>query len=387
MEVLFNNSTLFIFFFAMLAIFNYTNLKVHQRIAIIYLTVYALVVSGIIGIRMAFVFLFITVFCYLEIFTADQMKFKIISNPFYKLIDCLYLSFCQYYFLPELIAVGCHYYKLELWFGKYALLFKLASIIFFIIAIIKTLQQKFVVASFDNMYKVFLDFPINRVKFNDKLRDACKILVAIEDRTYFTRKGYTTLSRDHLRYLAKKKWRNKKLVERIELGKTFISNVVLGNRGYSTLPMQLIRTIGVKQGYNCRYRRKLFEFIYSKMFFDGFAKYLKQEHVQKRKHIKEYYLYIYFHTAPTYLKDATFTKFLNAFDMQYRNKNKIDIYDCSNEGIFIACMGLKKSAHKINEDTVEYYTGQVTDVELDKDKICEMVSKMMDKPYNGNYLC
>lgn len=74
--------------------------------------------------------------------------------------------------------------------------------------------------------------------------------------------------------------------------------------------------------------------------------------------------------------DATFSKFLNAFDMKYRSKNDKDIYDCSNEGIFIACMGLSKRADYINQDNVD----------LNADIICDMVEKMMDKPYDGNYL-
>lgn len=84
--------------------------------------------------------------------------------------------------------------------------------------------------------------------------------------------------------------------------------------------------------------------------------------------------------------DATFSKFLNAFDMKYSSKNDKDIYDCSNEGIFIACMGLSKRADYINQDNVEYYLQSIDNVDLNADIICDMVEKMMDKPYDGNYL-
>ena len=88
----------------------------------------------------------------------------------------------------------------------------------------------------------------------------------------------------------------------------------------------------------------------------------------------------------TFLGDATFSKFLNAFDMQYRNKNKKDIYECSNEGIFIACMGLSKRANKINRNNIDYYLSFIEGLDLDGEVICEMVSKMMSRPYEGNYL-
>ena len=67
--------------------------------------------------------------------------------------------------------------------------------------------------------------------------------------------------------------------------------------------------------------------------------------------------------------------------------HKKDIYDCSNEGIFIACMGLSKRASKINKDNIDRYLSIVdNDIHLDGNTICEMVSKMMDKTYAENYL-
>ena len=100
----------------------------------------------------------------------------------------------------------------------------------------------------------------------------------------------------------------------------------------------------------------------------------------------EYLLFIYFHKVNTFLGDATFSKFLNAFDMKYNKRNDKDIYDCTNEGIFIACMGLSKRANKITKENIDYYLQGIDNVELDSNLICEMVGKMMDKPYDGNYL-
>lgn len=122
------------------------------------------------------------------------------------------------------------------------------------------------------------------------------------------------------------------------------------------------------------------------MFFKGIERMLKEDKVDKREHFKQYLLYIYFHKVNTFLGDATFSKFLNAFDMQYNRKNRKDIYDCSNEGIFIACMGLSKRANYIEPDNIDYYLEQVEGLSLKPDVICDMVSKMMTHPYNGNYL-
>ena len=60
MEALFDGNIVFVFFFAMVAIYNYSDLKEYQRIAIIYITVYSLVVTGIVGIKLAIILLFLT---------------------------------------------------------------------------------------------------------------------------------------------------------------------------------------------------------------------------------------------------------------------------------------------------------------------------------------
>lgn len=390
MEELFNGNIIFVFFFAMIAIYNYSDLKEYQRIAIIYITVYSLVVTNIIGITLAIILLFLTMFFFLEILTKDEMKFKIIVNPLYKMLDCLYLAFFQYSILEVLIAVLLCHKNFKSLFYRSEKVYMLLSVIMIIIAVTHTLQQKYVINSFNEMYRIFADFPINRVKFNHKLEEVCQILVSIEDRTYYERKGYTFLSIDAIICILKRKVSNYKVSEKIKYtynaGKNFVKNVLSVDRGYSTIPMQLIRSLGVKRGYNYKYRRKIFEFLYSKMFFEGVKRMLNEDQVAQRENIKDYFLYIYFHKVNTFLGDAKFSKFLNAFDMQYDRKNKKDIYDCSNEGIFIACMGLSKRADRINKNNIDYYLSNVDNVNLDAELICEMVSTMMSKPYDGNYL-
>ena len=172
-----------------------------------------------------------------------------------------------------------------------------------------------------------------------------------------------------------------------ESGRNFFKNAIDEKRGYSTIPMQLMRSIVIKRGYNCKIRRKLFELIYCKIFFNGIEKMFKEDKVARRDKVKEYYLYIYFHKVNTFLGNASFSKFLNAFDMQYNEKNKKDIYDCSNEGIFIACMGLSKRAKKINGNNIDVYLSNIDrNVDINRNEVLKMVSEMMSKPYKGNYL-
>lgn len=50
----------------MIAVYNYSDLKEYQRMAIIYISVYALAVLNIIGVKIVVVFLLLSLFCFLK---------------------------------------------------------------------------------------------------------------------------------------------------------------------------------------------------------------------------------------------------------------------------------------------------------------------------------
>ena len=59
------------------------------------------------------------------------------------------------------------------------------SFVMIVRALTHTLQQKFVIYSFYEMYRVFTEFPINQVDFNDENFDeACKILHRAKSTVY-----------------------------------------------------------------------------------------------------------------------------------------------------------------------------------------------------------
>ena len=390
METLFNKNIIFIFFFAMIAIYNYSDLKEYQRMAIIYISVYALAVLNIVGIKMALLLLIVSLFCFFEIFTSDEMKFKILVNPIYKAVDFIYISIFQYSFGGICLALLLLKIKLPETFDKQNIIFRTLSFLFIVWTLTAMLQQKYVIHTFGEMYRVFTYFPINKIEFNDKLYEACNILVSIEDKRYFEREAYSFFSVKYIISLIKGKIASqrggKKVIYVLVNGNRFIKNIFDESRGYSTIPMRLVRSLGIKRGYNYKYRRKIFEILYSRMFFKGIERMFNEDKVTQRQYFKEYLLYIYFHKVNTFLGDATFSKFLNAFDMKYNRKNEKDIYDCTNEGIFIACMGLSKRATNITPENIDYYLQSIENVQLDAEIICDMVEKMMDRPYDGNYL-
>ena len=249
MEALFSNNIIFVFFFAMLAIYNYSDLKEYQRMAIIYISIYALTILNIIGVKLAIGLMLLSLFCFLEIFTADEIKFKILVNPLYKIIDAIYLSFSQYAFGEMTCAFILLRIKLPDSITEQEVVFKILSLLLVVWALTVTLQQKYIIHTFDEMYKIFIDFPINETKFNKKLNEACHILTSIEDKLYFERKSYTFLSPKYITRILKNKIKqqkgNKKITCIFSAGNSFIKNIFDESRGYSTIPMQLIRSLGI----------------------------------------------------------------------------------------------------------------------------------------------
>ena len=388
--MLFQGNLILIFFFTMIGIYSYSDFKEFQRVALTYIVLYSLMVLDVFNSYLTIFLSFVMLFFYFEILTKDEKKFQILINPFYKIVDTLYLAVSQYAFFPYLISVFLYNMVSHFESNMIIVILKITSVLFFVFTIIIVLHQKFIICTFTEMYKIFEIYPIQNVSFNQKLHEASEILTAIEDKMYFERHSYSFLSLKYILMVLKNKIRSykglKKLFIMTNSGRRFISNIFNESRGYSTIPMQLIRSLGIKRGYDCIIRRKIFEIIYSRLFFSGVEKMLKENNVVKVENMKEYYLYIYFHKVNTFLGGIRFSKFLNAFDMQGSDKNKIDIYDCSNEGIFIACMGLSKRADIISEDNIEYFTKPIKNAKLDLDKICDMVAKMMNKPFNNNYL-
>ena len=300
METLFNKNIIFIFFFAMIAIYNYSDLKEYQRMAIIYISVYALAVLNIVGIKMALLLLIVSLFCFFEIFTSDEMKFKILVNPIYKAVDFIYISIFQYSFGGICLALLLLKIKLPETFDKQNIIFRTLSFLFIVWTLTAMLQQKYVIHTFGEMYRVFTYFPINKIEFNDKLYEACNILVSIEDKRYFEREAYSFFFFLYIISLIKGKIASqrggKKVIYVLVNGNRFIKNIFDESRGYSTIPMQLVRSLGIKRGYNYKYRRKIFEILYSRMFFKGIERMFNEDKVTQRQYFKEYLLYIYIFT-------------------------------------------------------------------------------------------
>lgn len=71
-------------------------------------------------------------------------------------------------------------------------------------------------ASFTEIYDKIMLHPLNEFKYNEKFCHVSKILTYVEDRQFYTRKGYTVFSISSARNILEKKEKNQ-IIKRVEL--------------------------------------------------------------------------------------------------------------------------------------------------------------------------
>ena len=105
---------------------------------------------------------------------------------------------------------------------------------------------------------------------------------------------------------------------------------------------------------------------------DGIVNYYEVNNYSGRDNIKVYLLYIYFLSVQSYFEKTGFISFLVALK-ELEGDNIETVTDASSEAIFVACLGLSKNAEGLTIDEIEYNVSRVDSVELDCDKIYDLI--------------
>lgn len=250
--------------------------------------------------------------------------------------------------------------------------------------VIKTTQESFKVETVTNLkYKLTPSINnINFINFEEIDEDVFNILTDMEDKTYWKRGDrYTFISS----YFFKRKIKKVlKSIKNKNVGK-YINKVNI-YRGFSTLEMQLIRTIGIVYGYGSLtyqgrkmsnmiqwgkiIRRKIYELIYATIFFNSLKKYYEKNVYANADKYKKYLLWIYLSWAPTRINK---NKYENIFDFLGK-----DPKNWTKEKCFIAYAGLPYVGSKqgLNKkDIKQTYAQIIKDYELDSSEINEILDE------------
>jgi len=305
---LFNNNYFFIYIWICLSIFNYSNFTDTHKVITLYFINFSVIILNIFNFITSIALLLISLFIFLEIFSNDTVKMTIFDKLWDKLLDYFFIIFFQYSFLMIVIELFIlHYAQHEL--------VHIFAISLFLLTIIHITQEKFRTETISDLKAKFHP-SINQVNFGEIEDYTFQMLIDLEDRTYRKRKYRSTfLSINVVKHTIQNVLGHKKSLKR------YIRNTNL-KRGYSTIQMQLIRTIGITQGFGtlptnynvCQYfpviRRKIYELIYAEIFFNGLRRYYKKNVYVNAEKYPDYLLYIYLKYAPTIVGKTRYSNIL-----------------------------------------------------------------------------
>lgn len=351
---LFYGNTFVLFLIFVMSVFAVDKLSERQKIAITYLCSYGIAYGDSISERILLPMMTVVLFLIQEFFSSDKKKIKILRKIHYKFVDFVFMGmFQQKIWLVYMAILVRTTYAKRFWMWNDKIL-DIVSLCLFAAAFIWIFDLTEEFNSFSEMYDVVWKTPYFNVRFDDSLRDRLNIITYFEDRQYWQReKTYSSCSVEFVKVWfqnhrstvgesekATKSFKNLvsdliqfpiKLCNKIKRLICWAKKAV--TRGHSTIPMQLIRILGYKHGlvfgstkirfkYYKIFKRKIYEVIYSRMFFEGLKKYLIIELCNDLDHYREYLVYLYPQIVQTKIDGKVYAPARRAF-VDIDNSNKI----------------------------------------------------------------
>ena len=393
LEGLLNGNKILIYFIGIFYILINETFDKKQKIIIIYILTYILKLFNIMDLKVMLIVLNIVSFLYISFLSKDDLKNNILCNPFDKIKDYLYKCTFEYsaiYFLLSIILISNSipnyiplFKNINISIEMIEVRINVISLILLGYALNNITSQKYETNSFQEIKNkmdkvaIWTNLDIKNID-NEKI----EMLIDIEDKSYFIReKSYNFISIEFLKYRFRRKKVGKRnlkvksnrikeiLLQEIHI-KSILKKVKRYIRGYSTIEMQIIRTLGVKYGYSkhiiCR---KVYELLYSKMFFKNLRKYMNKSYLNTEGCVsfKQYLLIIYIGIAPIKINKKRYSNMLKVW-------NKTSVNDISKEQFFISILGL--SNRKISNEIIHDYYGIVEKYQLSKKKLKRLIEQI-----------
>lgn len=264
--------------FLVLFAYSLSGAKIQDRmkIGILYIITYVLLFINL-DLRIAIIILLATSFCYLEFFSSDRKKNEDLKIS-EKIIDYFYTMFfeCRASLFAAIVIITkflsdmanqCSAIDDGLICDNIVVIatYGVCAIAGLFVALLHLISSpKFLKKPYSEIIEKLAEFPvytdyskIDIEKFN--------MLVDMEDRAFLERNvdehtafALTTvggrIKEEGFLGLFKGVWHYRKCIL----------------RGYGTIDMQLVRSVGIERGYNCAIRRKIFEVAYSHIIYNSY---------------------------------------------------------------------------------------------------------------------
>ncbi len=365
MDSLLQNN-LFLFYIVTLIFTSVAGLKRTERIrvALVYIFSIAMAVAHTISPWYVIVGATTVLFILLEILSDDVKRIQLFTKPKHKLIDFLYRIIFEYYYPLFVISVAVlairprHPY-LD---GIYAV-----SVILVLIALALLMSQKYSTKSITGIVdRLESRLAYYQMPASPEMTNMFSILVDLEDREFFYRKEDQHSIPLHKFFT--KGWSYLKKHKGVGVILAFKS---LFRRGYGTIEMQLIRTIGVDGGYDSVYKRKVFEFLYANMLFNSYRIYLRRAGNNPVLY-RDFLIRQYIENAPVKINAKTYYPNGQSTLLQLFKKGSIE--DISKEQFFVWCIGLTWSY--MGPYLVNAYSSFLDQHNIDSGTVKEILEKL-----------
>lgn len=389
LEGLLSGNPILLYFVGIFYILINENFEKSQKIIVVYMLSYCLRLFDIIEFKAIIIVLNIVAFLYLEFLTKDNVKNKILNNIWDKIKDYIYkiiFEFSGVYFLISIIIISYNFVPQIHFFSVNIPVANIISIILIMYTFNNVISEKYATLTFSQIKKkmdnviIWTKIP----KISEENKEKLNMLVDIEDKSYFIRESsYNFLSIEFFTYKMyqktlkkesiKCKLKRRKMMNYIKIffrdllsTENFCKKISKYVRGYSTIEMQLIRTLGIQYGYNFVVYRKIYELMYSKMFFKNLLKYMNKAYLNTKGccSFKEYLLNIYINVASIRINDKDFKHMLEIW-----NTRKLE--DVSKEEFLISILGL--SRRKIDNEIIYNYGSIIEKYNIDLDKLVLLI--------------
>jgi len=389
LEGLLNGNPILLYFVGIFYILINENFEKSQKIIVVYMLSYCLRLFDIIEFKTIIIVLNIVAFLYLEFLTKDNIKNKILNNIWDKIKDYIYkviFEFSGVYFLISITIINYNFVPQIQFFSINIPIANIISIMLIMYTFNNIISEKYATLAFSQIKKRMDNITIwtKIPKISEENKEKLNMLVDIEDKSYFIRESsYNFLSLEFFTYKMYKKTVKKENIKYnlkrkqiINYIKKFFRDLLdIDNffhkiskyvRGYSTIEMQLIRTLGIQYGYNFVIYRKIYELMYSKIFFKNLLKYMNKAYLNTKGccTFKEYLLNIYINVASIRINDKDFK-----YMLQIWNTKKLE--DVSKEQFLISILGL--SRRKIDNEIIYNYGSIIEKYNIDIEKLNEII--------------
>ncbi len=363
--LLVGNMIMLLFWVYITFIFN--DSEKYKVVIFIYISAFLVNFFDVVPTIQSYAILLVALFIDFE-FLEDEFKKQIVTNIVDKMLDFAYQMWAQY----SIIFFTFSLFISSEWFGerigyRHRGIIYLAGFGFLYLSCKNAASKKFVLCSFDDI-KRKIDKVIKYRSFLELEEPICNpaCILCIEDKNYYFRgEKYTFCNRF---YLKRRYWKKlKDYLLRLLCCTEKKETIIYALRGYSTIEMQLLRTVSIEEGYDYVIRRKVFEIVYAKVFLKNLKKYFEKCNCITTG-FKDYILYLYLQIAPCLNKGGE----ERLEEVLGTERKEISKY--TKEQLFILTLCFSGKIKR--EEVTMIYEKEIEELQLDINEIHTMLEKM-----------